>query len=369
MNNTKLEQRNTTLDIIRITAAFSVISVHSLLNNGFYDQIVAGKSMYIACLIRVLFGHCVPLFIILSGYLVSHKTLSRKYYTGIRKTISIYVLASIACILYNMFYLNSKYTFKKALLEILGFQAAPYSWYVEMYIGLFLLIPFLNLIYNNLKNKKQKQILILTLFTITILPSVFNIYNFETLSWWSTPSSSDNFSRLIPAWWTSFYPVTYYFIGCYLREFKIKLKTKTILLLFVLCTIAFGTFNFYRSHGGQFKTGPYIYWNGFEPFILSTLLFIMLSRIKSDKIPRIGKYILWKISELTLCIYLVSYIFDNYAYTKLNAAIPDIGGRLPYFFIMVPFVFICSMLLSKILITIDKLLCIIFSKTRTLIHH
>ena len=43
MNNTKLEQRNTTLDIIRITAAFSVISVHSLLNNGFYDQIVAGK--------------------------------------------------------------------------------------------------------------------------------------------------------------------------------------------------------------------------------------------------------------------------------------------------------------------------------------
>ena len=96
-----------------------------------------------------------------------------------------------------------------------------------MYIGLFLLIPFLNIIYNNLKSQKHKQILVWTLFCLTILPSMFNIFNFETSHWWAVPSSSDIFSKIVPAWWINFYPITYYFVGCYLREYGLKIKTKT----------------------------------------------------------------------------------------------------------------------------------------------
>ena len=30
--------------------------------------------------------------------------------------------------------------------------------------------------------------------------------------------------NLIPDWWINIYPLTYYFIGCYLKEYQIKMK-------------------------------------------------------------------------------------------------------------------------------------------------
>lgn len=356
MDLNKIEKRNTAADIIRIVAVFTVISVHFFLNTGFYSEVISGNKMYIMCIMRTFFGVCVPLFIILTGYLMSQKTLSKKYYWGIRKTLLIYLLASFACIIYKAVHLKTQYTLKTIILNILSFEGANYSWYIEMYIGLFLLIPFLNLIYNNLKSKKHKQVLVLTFICLTVLPSLFNIYNFETVQWWANPASSTEHSPLIPDWWMSIYPITYYFVGCYIREYGIKIKTKTLLLLLLLCTVGFGSFNFYRSHGAKFITGLYGYWYGFQPFTLSVLLFVILSRIKTDKIPVKGKFILWKISDLTLSMYLVSYIFDSYFYQKLNTAVPVMQNRLIYFFIMVPVVFICSMLLSIVLEIIQKLI-------------
>lgn len=102
-----------------------------------------------------------------------------------------------------------------------------------MYIGLFLLAPFLNLAYGKLKNKKQKQVLLVTAVFLTIIPSLFNIFNFGSLDWWTNPTSSDEFQKLVPSWWQGFYPVAYYFVGCYIREYGLKMKTRTMLVLFV----------------------------------------------------------------------------------------------------------------------------------------
>lgn len=357
MDIKKVEKRDTAMDITRIVAIFTVISVHFFLNNGFYDEPITGTTMYIGCLMRTLFGVCVPLFILLTGYFMSQKTLNRKYYLGITKTLVIYLLASVACIIYKSVHLHNIYTFKSFILSILDFSGSNYSWYIEMYIGLFLLIPFLNLIYNNLESQKHKQILVWTLFCLTILPSMFNIFNFETSHWWAVPSSSDIFSKIVPAWWINFYPITYYFVGCYLREYGLKIKTKTLLLLFFLCTICFCTFNYYRSYGTTtFKTSMYIFWYGFQPFFLSVLLFTMLSRINGKKIPIVGRFILWKISDLALPMYLVSFIFDNYFYPELNKAINPIPSRIMYYFIMVPLVFFCSMLLSVLIVIAQKII-------------
>ncbi len=74
MDISKLEKRNPALDIIRIVAAFTVLSVHFFLHNGFYYETVQGTSMYIMTLMRTLFSVCVPLFMILTGYLMCNKT-------------------------------------------------------------------------------------------------------------------------------------------------------------------------------------------------------------------------------------------------------------------------------------------------------
>jgi surface polysaccharide O-acyltransferase-like enzyme len=146
LDTKRFEKRNPAMDIIRIVAAFTVLSVHFFLNNGFYYETVQGAPMYIMSLMRTLFSVCVPLFLILTGYLMSHKTLSKSYYKGISKTLIIFVLATLACMLFKTFYKGDEFSLSKFILGTLDFTGANYSWYIEMYIGLFLIAPFLNLV-------------------------------------------------------------------------------------------------------------------------------------------------------------------------------------------------------------------------------
>lgn len=82
-----LAERNTNLDVIRCIAVFEVLSIHFFLNNGFYSTIVNSFEMYKQIFFRTFFMSCVPLFMILTGYLMSNKTLSLKYYFKISKII------------------------------------------------------------------------------------------------------------------------------------------------------------------------------------------------------------------------------------------------------------------------------------------
>ncbi len=372
----KLSSRNSSLDIIRIFAAFMVLSVHFFLYNGFYSEPVNKPAMFLAVAMRTLFGICVPLFMILTGYLMCHKTLSRDYYKGIRKTLIVFVLATIACMIFKMFHDNPtvqsafntgnfglmfqeigqtrKYNLINFIFGTLDFTGANYSWYIEMYIGLFLIAPFLNLAYNKLNSQKHKLVLVVTLFCLTTLPTVFNIFNFDTATWWVTPTENDTYQKLLPAFWLSMYPITYYFTGAYLREYGMKLRTGAVAALLGISLLGFTTFNWFRSYNTGFKTGLYNYWYGITPYVLSLLVFVLLSRIKSDNWKPGVKKALWRVSDLALGIYLCSYIFDVQIYENLNKSVPIMTDRLPYYFLTVPLGFVLSALLSLVLNLIAK---------------
>ena len=55
MDYEKLKKRDTSLDILRIIAVFTVLSVHFFLHNGFYSQTIEGTPMYVAVVMRTLF--------------------------------------------------------------------------------------------------------------------------------------------------------------------------------------------------------------------------------------------------------------------------------------------------------------------------
>lgn len=410
MENSKLARRDSSLDIIRIVAVFTVVSVHFFLHNGFYSEPVSGYGpieglikfissgnssdlhgpiMFIMVQMRTLFGVCVPMFMILTGYLMSKKELSRSYYKGIRKTLIIFVLASVFCMMFKSvhdvpaakaaFYSGDfqamftsiaqtgEYTFRKYLLSIFDFTGANYSWYIEMYIGLFLIAPFLNLGYNKLKNKRQKQVLLATFLFLTVIPTVFNIFNFNTATWWVTPTESDEYQKLIPAFWMGIYPIAYYYIGAYIREYGIKLKTKALLPLFIITLFLIGTFSFFRSYGGGFKSSAYVYWYGFGPCVLSTMLFTLLSRIKTQNWSKGVKKALWQVSDLALGIYLMSFVSDSIIYPILNEKVPVMVDRLPYYFITVPLSFIFAAVMSLILNLLESLIMAAYQAIKKLV--
>lgn len=157
--NTTVKRRNINIDLIKCLAAICVISVHFFLHIGYYTEPMVGKRMLVMTFMRTSFMICVPLFIIITGYLMCNKTLSVKYFSGIRHTIVMCIIISVFCLLYRRT-LEQEFSIKEGIRWIFNYTAAPYAWYIEMYIGLFIIIPFLNVLYQNLRNRKEKELLL-----------------------------------------------------------------------------------------------------------------------------------------------------------------------------------------------------------------
>lgn len=350
MNLEKMKTRNPAMDILRIVAVLCVIGIHFFYHSGYYYTNNDNVEMYFATVIRTFCAVCVPLFMILSGFLLCNKTLKKGYYSGIRKTVIVYILVAIACIIYKSIIGSYTLTPLTFFTGIFDFTGANYSWYIEMYIGLFLIVPFLNIIYKNLDGRKQKNILLATLIAMTILPSLFNSFKFDSLEWWANPALDTDFQKLIPSWWVGIYPITYYFTGCYIREFGTKIKNRYLIIALVAAIFAFGTFNFYRCSGAPFATNNYVYWSGIEPYVMSILLFLIIKNLRLENINVKVKFALWKISDLVLGTYLLSFIFDSiYYYEILNKNTPDFYTRFAFMPLMMLCVFVSALLSSAVI--------------------
>ena len=333
-------KRNFNLDLIRCVAVLFVLSVHFFLNNGFYGEIMQGKKMYVASIMRQLFVMCVPLFLILTGYLMNKKQLVASYFKGIYKVLISYVLCTICICLYRMLYLKETLSILDIIFNITSYQ--QYSWYIEMYIGLYLLIPFLNILYHGLQGKRQKEMLIVVLIILVTLPSVFNTVETTTIPVADT--------QILPEWWNGIYPLLYYYIGAYLSEYNadIKMSLRNNVISIILSVVLCGTYSYWRSYGETFIWGAWCSYGGFSNVICATLVFLFLLRIDISFLPNCIKKILVKISEVSLLIYLLSWIFDNYAYSILNASVESVHTRLLYFGVIVPFVFVGAFVLACI---------------------
>lgn len=132
-----MQERNYNLDLIRSVAVIFVLSVHFFLNSGFYSIICEGEKMFVMCVLRTSFITCVPLFLMLTGYLMCKKELSLKYFKGIKKTYFIYVIVCFFCLAFRILYLQENLKIGQIILSTFDFSANSYSWYIEMYLGLF----------------------------------------------------------------------------------------------------------------------------------------------------------------------------------------------------------------------------------------
>lgn len=204
-----------------------------------------------------------------------------------------------------------------------------------MYLGLFLLIPFINLVYNNLNNKKQKQILILTMLALTSFQGIFNIKYI-----------------LIPDWWISIYPLTYYFIGCYLKEYKVNINKYLNISLFIIVLIISSLINIHFSNGNEFVWGIYNDWGSIFNVLTSVLVFIFIINLNFSKVPNKISRVIVKVSELSLGMYLTSSMVDDFLYFRYfkNINFFSIKG----YFEIVPLVLILSISLSMIINVIYK---------------
>lgn len=323
------------IDIVKTIAIFFVISVHFFLNTNFYTTSLFGEVMHLQLMARWLFFTCVPLFLLSTGYLQKEKTYNLKYWkTGYNILIS-YISISIVALLYRVSVLKEEITIWIAIKRILNFSLNGYAWYVAMFIGLYMLIPAINIIYKNIGNKRNRLNFILILCFLTAIP-VNGFLSNEM---------------------TALYPITYYFIGSYIREYTPKInKIKGIIWIFLFIFLEdLITIFIVRRNGNNIFSSIFIDRYGFIfNLCVSVIIFLLLYDIK--RCPIFIQRCFTKIAQSTFEIYLFSFIFDSYFYTKFKSRYfitqQDFSK---YYFIIVPLVFCVSFTSANIYLLFKQL--------------
>ena len=344
----KSQNRHPGLDVVRCFALFCVCAVHFFLHSGFYVQTVEGIAMLFMVTLRNGCMICVPLFLMLTGYLNRNKVPGLAYYKKLSKTLYVYLAASFICVFYKMFIRRTGLSVTDAVSGVFSFESAPYSWYIEMYIGLYLLAPFLNILYDGLGTQKARKGLLITLCLLTVLPSMLNIYRFDSLAWWMKPGTDADYQILIPQWWTGVYPITYFYLGSYLRDYPLRLKPRIQLLLMAAVFVLSGLFSFYRSYGGSFVWGSWQDYGSFFVAAQAVLVFSFLAERNYDRLSVKAKRTFAGISELALGAYLISWIFDDAGYALMNRFVSGMIRKMGCSLLIVPLVLTGSLIASAV---------------------
>lgn len=313
-------KRDTNIDIIRIFALFMVFLVHTFLNNGYYTTPLDTPVMIMGTYFRQFAMICVPLFLLITGYLHSGREIefNKKYIMKLGKILIPYAI--ITTILYFVLNLYNALNGATFLTMLFGFKDNGYTWYIEMYIGLYLLIPFINKGYNRLK-KEEKEGLIFVMLFLCFIPNLINIFGIYSQDYW-----------------TSLFIFAYYFVGMYLKEYGLNMKIHNKLFVLAISTaihfiMGITLFRENMMHG-------YNGYNNIFCFINSVMVFDLLNSIDTTHLKAKTKKNLANLADAVLPAYMFSKITDIFVYQIFAySLIPTVEQRI---LLMVPIILIAA---------------------------
>lgn len=284
------------IDLLRCLAFFFVVVFHSFLNIGHSYVEQEGFMVYIADVFRFLSISCIGLYLMISGYLRCNNTNIASCYRGLVSVLVGYLLSCAVVIPVRHFVLEEVYTFTQWIEKIFKFTAVSYGWYVEMFVGLALLIPFINMGLQYIgNNKKQLFILAAALLFLTALPGITTMH-------------------IAPDYWRIAYPITYYVLGAIVYKLQPKMNTWLGLLealgmaaLMALYTISSDDIN-YKSQQPQFE---------FQDLWIVFIVVMIFIALYHVDVPKTLAKVFAFMSTGCFCGYLVSSVLDSYFYKQV----------------------------------------------------
>ena len=310
------------IDIVKIVALILVVTVHAFLHTGFYSTPISFSFGAFQMIFRWIAFCCVPLFMTVTGYLMSRKTLKPGYYSGILRVLLIYLFISIINVIFNICFHHYSYTLWGFIRGLFMYSDAQYSWYVEYYFCLYLLIPFINQAYHGMRTRRNKRIMLITVCFLFLFAQSFFV-------------GTDVYTQIkpFPSFFTRGYPFAYYLIGAYLRDYPPKPAPRRkwkYLALYCAALLWVSVITFYQCRHNTENGGTWRSWHNddyaaWPVAIMTVMLFLMLFdlKIRSKTLCAVLK----RLSNATFAAYLISYLFDSVQYKKLNNEIPTIEAR------------------------------------------
>lgn len=285
-----MNKRESGLDLLRCFATLLVVTTHAFMSNGYTIRPQVGVAMWLAGSFQLIARGGVGIFLLLTGYLQSRKTHWRACYRRLPSVLMGYLIASVICIPIRHFIFGDIQSWTTWIQRFFGYNGAYYGWYVEVYVGLTLLSPFLNV---GLKHLSDKQLLGFSavLLFLSALPGL-------------TPWT------VVPPFFVNLYPISYYVLGVIVRRIQPKIKPIFGLLAALTSALIMGAVTV-LSTDGYFPQAMTWSFGDLGMVIVSAGLFIGLYRVK---LPQWLGRVFAFLASGCFGAYLLSHLLDATCY-------------------------------------------------------
>lgn len=294
---TERAERQSNIELLRIFAALGVVMLHynsSILGGGFAYVASLSANQFLMVFFEAIFICVVNLFILISGYFMKGSSK-----IDILKPVQLFLMYLVFELLaYLIKELSKGEPFSLSSFED---YFTPSYWFIFVYIALYILSPYINLMWSHLNRKKQKLLLIILIALFSLYPIACEIITKASKSYLlgaePIPSyvlikgispiglcgSGGGYSIVIF--------ILMYLIGCYLRDIeeggkKYKSGLLVILLIINVALIIYWTYLELFFIGESIDSTTAWYYD--SPLVISeaVLIFLLFKNmsIKKNKV-------------------------------------------------------------------------------------
>ncbi len=319
-------KRNLGLDLLRIFSMIGIIAWHLFVHGDILNLVPNGTTYhYIFLLIKSLAFFSVNIFVLISGYFLSKQQFRLKKMIRLIVEVSFW---GIVCYLASIIVGGGTFSLFELVKSLFSWFFGIY-WFPTVYLVLYALSPFINMLLEKLNKEKYLVLVALFLFisSAPFLSSELGI-NENSIIWF----------------------VSLYLVGAYVREYNFKGNKLIDCILLAFCVAVIFAIKVV-DHSLMSKVEMYAWrYNSVFCLLGSFALFDLFREVKFNNV-RIGK-LLGAIAGLTFGVYL---IHDNayfrstlWSWVHTVFAFADSTGLLVKAILAVLFVFVFALVLEAL---------------------
>lgn len=281
------------MDVLRIISCFLVLLAHC--NLQLYPYIAFGTTKFISIGIHTLSRISVPAFIMVTGAL----SLGKIYpYKKVAKKIlrTVLVIVMISFVYYISLYGLTHFNPLSFIASIYSSHISPCLWYMYLYLGLLLMLPFLQRLCINMKAKDYYVFFGISFGFVGLSPIIEHFFQGFIYS--------DKLNLAI----FNIY-IAYFIAGYYIDNFIKPTKKLCIIALIVMILSLSATWilTYYEMYTGINPDAPST-WGDFGTWLCiipSICFYILIKGMMNRNIRKHTAHILREIGACTFCTYLL----------------------------------------------------------------
>lgn len=295
-----VKDRQSNIELLRIVSIIGVIILHYNNSNiGGGMQYVKENSInfYILNILEAICIISVDTFMIISGFFLIKNT-KRNLWKPIELLFQVVFFSLSRYIIINCI-LKNNFSIKGLLVSCI-----PANYFIILYICVFIVSPFINIIINNLNDKNLKKFIIILMLLFSIYPTAIDLFSEICKHQFIGLSSIGMYGSQWGYSITNF--MLCYIIGAWLFKSKntfLNLKNSKLILIFIINTIIITIWSIMNNYIGYFTEKSSLeYCN---PFVICNagIIFVIFYKIN------IKNVIINKLSQATFTVFLCHDIF------------------------------------------------------------